>query len=346
MNMGSMTTPKVNGQSAVATQVLASDDWQGVEIQAQVRTPVGFVVFNGSKEQLVDPSKDASFHLMVMLSDERTGEPLAYSSSVWATLTNSRGKVVFGDQQWPMISRYMGPHYGNDVSHLSSGKYKLNVLIGPPTFARTAEYKNVWLKPHTVTASFDWNAKTAIATVLGPSNARTSSPLGSIGEMTGMGGMSIHSNVSVNGVRATRSTLIATEYWQGMRIQTRTAKPTRFYMYDGDGLRSVDPASGSSFYLMVMLDDRGTNQAITYAPVSATIKNAGGATVYRGPLEPTSSAFDGPYYGNDVKLPGAGHYTLSLRIGPPHQARHLEYQHVWLRPHTVVEHFVWKQQAS
>jgi hypothetical protein len=153
--------------------------------------------------------------------------------------------------------------------------------------------------------------------------------------------MSIHTDVSVNGVRATPSRLIATAYWQGMRIQTRTAVPTRFYMYDGDVIKSVDPAAGSSFYLMVMLDDRATSEAITYAPVYATITKAAGEVAYHGQLEPTTSAFDGPYYANNVKLPDAGRYTLTLRIDPPLQARHLEYEHVWLKPHTVIEHFVW-----
>ena len=34
--------------------------------------------------------------------------------SVWATITKA-GKIVYDERQWPMISRYMGPHYGNDV---------------------------------------------------------------------------------------------------------------------------------------------------------------------------------------------------------------------------------------
>jgi uncharacterized protein involved in high-affinity Fe2+ transport len=348
MNMsstGAAAVPEVDGQKPVATQVLATADWQGVEIQAQARTPVRFVVFDGAKEQMVNPSKDASFHLMIMLADERTGEPIAYSSSVWATITNSKGKVVFGETQWPMISRYMGPHYGNDVPHLASGRYKLSVLVGPTTFARTAEYKNVWLKPHSVTADFDWNANTATATLIGANKSTSSGPLGSTGGMSGMSGMSIHTNLSVNGVRATPSRLIATADWQGMRIQTRTAAPTRFYMYDGQGIRSVDPAAGSSFYLMVMLDDKDTSEAITYAPVYATIKSAAGKVVYHGEMEPTTSAFDGPYYGNNVKLPGAGRYTLTLRIDAPHEARHLEYRHVWLHPHTVVERLIWRHVA-
>jgi uncharacterized protein involved in high-affinity Fe2+ transport len=338
MKMGSSAAtavPEVDGQKPVPTQTLATADWQGMEIQAQTRTPVRFVVFNGIREQTVNPSKDASFHLMIMLNDARTGEPIPYSSSVWATITNSRGKVVFDDQQWPMISRYMGPHYGNDVPHLASGRYKLNVLIGPPTFARASEYKSVWLTPHNLTAYFDWNAKTSAATVIGASKT------GSSGSMNDMTGMSVHTNVSVNGVKAAPSRLVATAYWQGMKIQTRTADPTPFYMDEGTAVKPADPAAGSSFYLMVMLNDRETNEAVTYAPVYATIKSSAGKVVYNGQMEPTISAFDGPYYGNNVKLPGAGRYTLALRIEPPRQARHVEYENVWLAPHTVVEHLVW-----
>ncbi len=336
---GSTKVPEVNGVAPVATQVLATSYWQGMEIQAQTRTPVRFIVFNGAKEQVVEPPKHASFHLMVMLSDARTGEPMPYSGSVWATITNAKGQSVYDSQQWPMISAYMGPHYGDNVTHLTSGRYKLSVLIGTPTAARATEYKNVWLKPHDVTMYFRWNASTSTATVVGGSGN-----VGSSESMSNMTGMSVHTNVAVNGVRATPSRVIANAYWQGMRIQTRTATPTPFYVSDGDGTKRLDPAAGSSFYMMVMLNDEHTDEAVTYAPVSATIKNAAGRIVYRGRMDPTISAFEGPYYGNNVKLPGAGGYTLTLRIDPPHQARHVEYQHVWLHPHTVVEHFTWDAQ--
>jgi uncharacterized protein involved in high-affinity Fe2+ transport len=336
---GSTKVPEVDGVAPVATQVLATRYWQGMEIQAQTRTPVRFILFNGAKEQVVDPPEHASFHLMVMLSDARTGEPMPYSGSVWATITNSKGKSPYSSQQWPMISAYMGPHYGDNVPHLASGRYKLTVLIGPPTSARASEYRDVWLKPHDVTMLFRWNAKTASATVIGRSG--TASPAGSMSDMTGMSSMAVHTNVPVNGVRSTPSRLIATAYWQGMRVQTRSAAPTPFYISDASGIKTVEPAAGSSFYMMVMLNDQHTGEAVTYAPVAATIKNAADKVVYHGRMEPTISAFKGPYYGNNVKLPGVGRYTLTLRIDPPHQARHLEYQHVWLQPHTVVEHFTW-----
>ena len=126
-----------------------------------------------------------------------------------------------------------------------------------------------------------------------------------------------------------------------MRIQTRRAAPTPFYISDSKVVKKIDPGAGSSFYLMVMLNDQHTGEAVTYAPVYATIKSAAGKVVYHSRMEPTISAFEGPYYGNNIKLPGDGHYKLTLTIDPPHQARHLEYQHVWLQPHTVVEQFAW-----
>jgi uncharacterized protein involved in high-affinity Fe2+ transport len=341
MNMspsGSTQAPEVNGIKPVPIQTLATRYWQGMEIQAQTRTPVRFIVFNGDKEQMLNPPKHASFHLMVMLSDARTGEPLPYSSSVWATITNSAGKVVYDSQQLPMISAYMGPHYGDNVPALASGVYKLQVLIGMEDSARTSEYKDVWLKAHDVTMDFAWNAKDSRATTIGKGRSGTS---GSMSDMTNMSGMTVHTNVAVNGIRASPSGLLANAYWQGMRIQTRTAAPRPFFMPQGTATKRIDPPLGSSFYLMVLLNDRQTRQAVTYAPVHATIKSSTGKVVYQGRMQPTISAFEGPYYGNNVKLPRAGHYTLVLRIDPPHQSRHLEYQHVWLQPHTVVEHFAW-----
>lgn len=341
MNMtpnGSMRVREVNGIKPVPIQTLATRYWQGMEIQAQTRTPVPFIVFNGDKEQMLNPPKHASFHLMVMLSDARTGEPLPYSSSVWATITSSVGKVVYDSQQLPMISAYMGPHYGDNVPPLASGVYKLKVLVGMQNSARESEYKDVWLKAHDVTMDFAWNARTDRATVVGRGSSRSS---GSMSDMTTMSGMAVHTDVAVNGVRASPSRLMANAYWQGMRIQTRRAAPRPFYVPQGPAIRRVDPPGGSSFYLMVLLNDRRTGEAVTYAPVYATIRSSVGKVVYQGRMEPTISAFEGPYYGNNVELPQAGHYTLVLRIDPPRQSRHLEYQHVWLQPHTIVEHFSW-----
>ena len=55
-----------------------------------------------------------------------------------------------------MISRYMGPHYGNDVSVPGAGNYQLSLLVSPPVSARHVEYQNVWLHPHRVNFTFHW----------------------------------------------------------------------------------------------------------------------------------------------------------------------------------------------
>jgi len=167
MDMGTGTVgeelpPEVNGVKPVASQVLATTDWQGMKIQARTMTPTPFVLVSGTasgvKETMVKPPKDTSFHLMIMLNDAHTGYAIPYAG-VWATIINSAGKVVYDQQQLPMLSAYMGPHYGNNVALPAAGHYKLKLLISPPVSARHLEYQHVWLKPHTVTENFTWNPK-------------------------------------------------------------------------------------------------------------------------------------------------------------------------------------------
>lgn len=144
----------------VAIHTLATAYWQDMKIEAQEMTPVPFVVFTGDgKERTFTPPKDASFHLMVMLTDRHTHFQIPYAS-VWATITNRAGKLVYNDQQWPMISEYMGTHYGNNVPHLAPGRYTLRLLISPPAAARHLEYARVWRRQHTVTERFIWKQAT------------------------------------------------------------------------------------------------------------------------------------------------------------------------------------------
>lgn len=164
MNMGSGTTPGkavaslVKGIKPVPTQVLASTKWQGMDISADAMTAVPFLVFNGTRETEIKPSRKTSFHLMVMLSDAQTHVPIPYAS-VWATIRRG-SKLVYDERLWPMISRYMGPHYGNNVSLPGAGKYELSLLVSPPESARHVEYQNVWLKPHRASFTFHWKAAT------------------------------------------------------------------------------------------------------------------------------------------------------------------------------------------
>lgn len=155
-----MATTGAKGTKPVPIRTLATAYWQDMEIQAQTMTPVPFVVFTGTgKERTFTPPKNASFHLMIMLTDRHTHFQIPYAS-VWATITNSAGKVVYNDQQWPMISQYMGTHYGNNVPHLAPGDYTLKLLISPPVSARHLEYAHVWRGQHEIIEHFSWKPAT------------------------------------------------------------------------------------------------------------------------------------------------------------------------------------------
>jgi hypothetical protein len=144
-----------SGITPVPTQVLGTAIWQGMRITAEAMTPVPFDIYNGTTMQLVKPPKNVSFHLMVLLNDAQTNVVIPYAS-VWGTIKQG-GKTPFDESLWPMISRYMGPHYGNDVVLPGSGTYQLSLLISPPVSARHVEYQDVWLKPHTVSFTFHWH---------------------------------------------------------------------------------------------------------------------------------------------------------------------------------------------
>jgi hypothetical protein len=162
MNMGSGTSTagsvSVDGIKPVPTQMLGSATWQGMKITARAMTAAPFVIYTGTSEEIVKPTSKTSFHLMVMLNDAQTGVAIPYAG-VWATITKD-GKVDFDERQWPMISRYMGPHYGNDVSLPGPGEYRLSLLVSPPVSARHVEYQNVWLHPQRVNFTFHWSPAT------------------------------------------------------------------------------------------------------------------------------------------------------------------------------------------
>jgi uncharacterized protein involved in high-affinity Fe2+ transport len=159
MDMGSSPAATSSGASAgginaVPMQALGTAVWQGMKITADAMTPVPFLTYNGTSMQEVKPAKNTSFHLMVLLNDAQTNVVIPYAS-VWGTITQG-SKTVFDESLWPMISRYMGPHYGNDVSLPGPGTYQMTLLVSPPVSARHLEYQNVWLKPHKVSFTFHW----------------------------------------------------------------------------------------------------------------------------------------------------------------------------------------------
>jgi uncharacterized protein involved in high-affinity Fe2+ transport len=143
---------------AMPIMPLASTTWEGMKIEARAMAPVPFVVVTGTSEKVVRPSDGDDMHLMVMLTDAETGVDIPYAT-VWATVRQGL-KIVYDNRQWPMLSRYMGAHYGNDVALPGPGTYNLSLLIGPPQSARHMEYAKVWLEPHRVDMTFKWPGTT------------------------------------------------------------------------------------------------------------------------------------------------------------------------------------------
>jgi uncharacterized protein involved in high-affinity Fe2+ transport len=154
------TSPSKGAAMPVAMPIvpLASTTWEGMKIEARAMAPVPFVVVTGTSEKEVRPSDGDDMHLMVMLTDAETGVDIPYAT-VWATVRQG-SKIVYDNRQWPMLSRYMGAHYGNDVALPGPGTYNLSLLIGPPQSARHMEYAKVWLKPHRVEMTFKWPGTT------------------------------------------------------------------------------------------------------------------------------------------------------------------------------------------
>lgn len=155
-----------------------------------------------------------------------------------------------------------------------------------------------------------------------------------------MGGGSKGEAMSVDGVKPVPTQTLASTTWEGMQITAKAMTAVPFVVYNGTEEKMIKPGPHTSFHLMVYLNDAHTGVPIPYATVWATISEKG-HVYYNDRQWPMIAAYMGPHYGNDVSVPGAGTYQLSLLVSPPVSARHLEYQHVWTRPHRVSFEFHW-----
>jgi uncharacterized protein involved in high-affinity Fe2+ transport len=114
--------------------------------------------------------------------------------------------------------------------------------------------------------------------------------------------------------------------------------PATFILLQSGRQQFVRPHGKDSFHLMVLLDDARSGAPIPYSSVWATITKGvrgGGRPVFDERLWPMISQAIGVHYGNNVALPTAGRYRLTLLISPPAVARHMEYDNRWLKPHKV-----------
>ena len=152
MNMGGSG----GGQAPTPVPIrpILSARWKVMAIDAREMTPVPFYIDNGTSEREVKVPAHASFHLMVTLTDSRTHMPIPYAN-VWATVKRD-GRTIFNERQWPMLSEYMGPHYGNNIALPGPGRYTLSLLVSAPAAALHTEYANMWNGTHTVSSTFTW----------------------------------------------------------------------------------------------------------------------------------------------------------------------------------------------
>jgi hypothetical protein len=161
------------------------------------------------------------------------------------------------------------------------------------------------------------------------------------GAIAGCGGGSSHAARSNS---ATAPRMLGTATWQGMRITARAAPASAFVIFDGTSEQTVRPARHGGVQLSVTLADSQTGVAIPYATVTATLRR-GTKVVAAARLSPMITPTSGPAYVTDTALPAAESYRLGLEISPPVSARHVEYQHVWLRSHSLSFAFRWEPSA-
>lgn len=144
--------------SGMAMEPLAQTEWEGMTISLASSPPAEHTVFQGSESRMITPTPEDSMHMMVVLADAETGERIPYSS-VWLTIEDANGNVVFDERMWPMISRAMGTHYGINVPLPAAGTYDVSVQVGPPQVARHTEYTDRWQEPYTFETQLEWEGQ-------------------------------------------------------------------------------------------------------------------------------------------------------------------------------------------
>ena len=134
---------------------------------------------------------------------------------------------------------------------------------------------------------------------------------------------------------------VASESWQGMRIELATMAPTTFTLFQGVDETLVEPDARDSVHLMAVLADEQSGERIPYADVWVTLRDSDGSIVFDERMWPMLSRAMGTHYGINVALPGAGTYDIDLQVGAPQGARHPEYSDRWLEPTSFTMTYSW-----
>jgi uncharacterized protein involved in high-affinity Fe2+ transport len=134
---------------------------------------------------------------------------------------------------------------------------------------------------------------------------------------------------------------VASESWDGMRIELAAMAPTTFTLFQGVDETLVEPDERDSVHLMAVLADEQSGERIPYADVWVTLRDSDGSIVFDERMWPMLSRAMGTHYGINVALPGAGTYEVELQVGAPQGARHPEYSDRWLDPTSFTMTYSW-----
>ncbi len=134
---------------------------------------------------------------------------------------------------------------------------------------------------------------------------------------------------------------VASESWDGMRVELAATAPTTFTLFQGGDNTQVQPTEGDSVHLMAVLADEQSGERIPYADVWITLRDSEDAIVFDERLWPMLSRAMGTHYGINVPLPEPASYTVDLQVGAPQGARHPEYSDRWMEPTTFTMTYTW-----
>lgn len=134
---------------------------------------------------------------------------------------------------------------------------------------------------------------------------------------------------------------VASESWDGMRIELAAMAPTTFTLFQGVDETLVEPDERDSVHLMAVLADEQSGERIPYADVWVTLRDSDGSIVFDERMWPMLSRAMGTHYGINVALPGAGTYDVELQVGAPQGARHPEYADRWLEATSLTMTYSW-----
>ncbi len=156
--MGSATPSQAEQRqvaSSMEMQRLGEASAGDQKVELDVSEPVTFSVYEGDRLVKHAPRKGENAHMMLLLSDAKSGDRLP-DSTITLRVTDEAGKVVSSGPQYPMIGMGMGIHYGDNVTLPKPGKYVAQLVIGPPRIGRHSDVVDRWNTTTKASIPFTW----------------------------------------------------------------------------------------------------------------------------------------------------------------------------------------------